>query len=465
MSVPANPEKKPMTKVSSFLSLVAVVTALHAVSFNAFGQDTAEIAVRREEKAIVLRKLLDSAAEASKQGDLVTAAKAYEDAWTLTEELGGNVEKERATTVEGFTATRLALAYKFAKDGDFKEADLQVKRVLKVDPNNVKAKNFKRENDARLADLVGRVPSEEALSFVGQDRTNKLAAAIAVQDGKLAYEMGHFDRAETKLKEAVKLDPDNAAAFQYLNTIRESKYTRARTQKLLTDKDKLLEVEQYWDQPKSSLPSGNPFARTNRIYTGAGRQRIHHKLDTIVLNEVKFDGLPLSEVVKYLDEQTKLRDPDKKGLNFVVNSTIDVPPAQTTPGAIDPLTGQPAAAAPAAEPVDLNTIRITLNPALRDMRLADVLEVVAKVAEKPLKFSVEEWGVMFTQRLPEPIQLHTRWWRVNPNTFLQGLESVTGISPAVVNSSGQGGGGGGRGGNQRGGDSAPDPYMGDEEPF
>ncbi len=30
---------------------------------------------------------------------------------------------------------------------------------------------------------------------------------------------------------------------------------------------------------------------------------------------------------------------------------------------------------------------------------------------------------------------------------------------------GQGGGGGGRGGNQRGGDSAPDPYMGDEEPF
>ncbi len=37
----------------------------------------------------------------------------------------------------------------------------------------------------------------------------------------------------------------------------------------------------------------------------------------------------------------------------------------------------------------------------------------------------------------------------------------------VERQSGQGGqgGGGGRGGNQRGGDSAPDPYMGDEEPF
>ena len=186
MSVPANPEKNPMTKVSSLLSLVAVVTALHAVSYTVHAQDAAEIAVRREEKAIVLRKLLDSAAVATQQGDMLTAAKAYEDAWNLTEELGGNVEKERGTTVEGLTATRMTLAYNAAKQGDFKEADLQVKRVLKVDPNNVKAKNFKRENDQRLAGLVGRVPSEEALSFVGQDRTNKLTAAIAVQDGKLA---------------------------------------------------------------------------------------------------------------------------------------------------------------------------------------------------------------------------------------------------------------------------------------
>jgi len=242
MPVSANPEKNPMTKVSSFLSLVAVVTALHVVSYRVHAQDAGEVAVRREEKAIILRNLLDTAAAATKQGDLTTAAKAYEDAWNLTEELGGNVEKERAVTIEGFASTRLALAYAAAKDGDFKEADLQVKRVIKVDPNNVRAKNFKRENDVRLAGLVGRVPSEEALTYIATDHTNKVAAATAVQDGKLAFEMGHFDRAETKLKEAIKLDPDNAAAYQYLNIIRESKYSRARKQKLLTDKDKLLEV-------------------------------------------------------------------------------------------------------------------------------------------------------------------------------------------------------------------------------
>ena len=202
MSILVQPVKNPMTKVSKILSLVALIAAFDSVSTRAMAQEAGEIAVRREEKAIVLRKTLEAAATAAKQGDLTSAAKAYEDAWNLTEELGSSVEKERNITIEGFTSTRLALAYNAAKAGEYKEADLQVKRILKVDPNHIKAKNFKRENDQRLANLVGRVPSDEALSYIGQDKTNKLAAAIAVQDGKLAFEMGHFDRAETKLQEA-----------------------------------------------------------------------------------------------------------------------------------------------------------------------------------------------------------------------------------------------------------------------
>ena len=452
MSILVQPVKNPMTKVSKILSLVALIAAFDSVSTRAMAQEAGEIAVRREEKAIVLRKTLEAAATAAKQGDMTSAAKAYEDAWNLTEELGSSVEKERNITIEGFTSSRLALAYAAAKEGDYKEADLQVKRLLKVDPNHVKAKNFKRENDQRLANLVGRVPSEEALSYIGQDKTNKLTAAIAVQDGKLAFEMGHFDRAETKLQEAIKLDPDNGPAYQYLNIIRESKYTRAHREKLLTDKDKLLEVEQYWEQPKSKLPIANPFAKTNRVYTGSGRQAIYHKLDTIRINEIKFDGLPLGEVVKYLDEQTRLRDPEKKGIAFVVNSQADLP-LSTPGGGIDPITGAPQQAQQAAEPLDLNNVPVRINPALRDLRLADVLEIIVKVSEKPLKYSVEEWGIMIRQRLPEASQLHSRWWRVNPNTFMEGLESVTGMSPAVASQGGGGqggGGGGGGGGGQQG---------------
>jgi uncharacterized membrane protein YgcG len=115
---------------------------------------------------------------------------------------------------------------------------------------------------------------------------------------------------------------------------------------------------------------------------------------------------------------------------------------------VDPVTGAPQQAQQAAEPLDLNNVPVRINPALRDLRLADVLEIIVQVSEKPLKYSVEEWGIMFRQRLPEASQLHSRWWRVNPNTFMEGLESVTGMSPAVASQGGggQGGGGGGGGG-------------------
>jgi len=54
---------------------------------------------------------------------------------------------------------------------------------------------------------------------------------------------------------------------------------------------------------------------------------------------------------------------------------------------VDPLTGAPQQSQQAAEPVDLNNVPVRINPALRDLRLADVLEIIAKVSEKPLKYS------------------------------------------------------------------------------
>ena len=74
MPFSAQPVKKPMTKVSKILSLVALIAAFDAASMRIAAQDAGEIAVRREEKAIVLRKTLETAAIAAKQGDLVSAA-------------------------------------------------------------------------------------------------------------------------------------------------------------------------------------------------------------------------------------------------------------------------------------------------------------------------------------------------------------------------------------------------------
>ena len=83
------------------------------------------------------------------------------------------------------------------------------------------------------------------------------------------------------------------------------------------------------------------------------------KLDRIRLDHVLYDGLPLSEVIRNLSEQARLRDPEKKGINFLINPNADtsVPVAAAgagggfggppggfggpNPAAIDPATGLP----------------------------------------------------------------------------------------------------------------------------
>jgi hypothetical protein len=57
---------------------------------------------------------------------------------------------------------------------------------------------------------------------------------------------------------------------------------------------------------------------------------------------------------------------------------------------------------PPAEQVDLSAISIKINPALTDVRLVHVLDAVVKVADRPIKYSVEEYGVVFSPRGVEP---------------------------------------------------------------
>src|SRR5690606_13385867 len=93
-------------------------------------------------------------------------------------------------------------------------------------------------------------------------------------------------------------------------------------------KDAIVEVEKAWNTPvlRETLPAGNPYATTNRIYTSAGRQQILRKLNGIVLEKYEVPGdLELSEVIKDLHRIARERDVDRVGVNFIVSSFLDRP--------------------------------------------------------------------------------------------------------------------------------------------
>jgi hypothetical protein len=469
-----------MTKAAIlFLGLATLIAAPASApaqdSSSSAVNEAVNEAVLRQANTIVLRQKLAEARSASQAGDIVGAAKLYQESCDLVSQIGSGIDMEAAQAVNGLASTRLELARQDQTRGDYRDANIQVLQVLRVDPKNPAAVAFKKQNDQILASLKGQIPSAAVQEQVPAIAAQKTDAATLVRDGQLFYEMGKLDEAEAKLDQALVIDPDNRAAYYYKNLIQQGKFARENAQHSVDTQKRMTEVEKHWILPSSSvtLPVPNPYATNTLIYTGPGRQAIESKLDHIRLDQVSFDGLPLSEVLRTLSQQSKLRDPEHKGINFLINPNPDqsgqpvaspgangLPGAYGAPGgagaaAIDPNTGLPIAAGANAgggnngESVDVGSFIVKI-PSLTDVRLADVLDAIQLVCDHPIKYSVEDFAVVFSAKGPETPQLFSREFKVDPNTFYSGLESVGSTSFGANNNSGNSGGNGGSSGSSGG---------------
>lgn len=140
----------------------------------------------------------------------------------------------------------------------------------------------------------------------------------------------------------------------------------------------------------------HPYARTNVLFTGRGWEIVSRKLDKIMVDSLKYEGLPLSEVVQNLNEEAKKHDPERRGITFILNpDQIAGSVNSTVPGGIDPATGLPMT--PATGAIDLGAASVKILPELRDVRLADVLDAIVKTSDKPIKYSIEDYGVVFSR--------------------------------------------------------------------
>jgi beta-lactamase regulating signal transducer with metallopeptidase domain/Flp pilus assembly secretin CpaC len=238
----------------------------------------------------------------------------------------------------------------------------------------------------RQADSVNanRIQQAEYTPVAGGDTSSstnafdkKVEAGNLVQDGKLLYEIGRFEEAETKLKAALALTPDNQAAHYYMNLVQAAK--------------------SGW--------------HTNNIHSSPGREAIFSKLNSLRLESISWsNGIPLSEAIRYLAEQSKLRDPDKNGINFVFNPNV----AATT-----------TATNAAPESVDPSTINVKL--VMNNISLHDVLDAVVLVADRQIKYSVEDYAIVISPK-PPPGLLEMRVFKIDTNTFTAGylMRHITG---------------------------------------
>lgn len=440
------------SKIFCLIFLVATASGLQAQTATDVNLASDE-AIHRQEETIRLRRTLVEAQSARQRGDILGAHKLYERCYQFVQDIGpGGIEPEAQQTIIGLSDVLIILAHEDQKHQDYKAADEKFARILVVDPKNQAAIQGRQDNSRRLQAQAGTIPSQETIQRIPEFRKEQVNVGTLVHDGKLLYEAGHFDEAEVKLKQAYALDPGSVAAFQYLQAIQQRRLADANRKTELASVASLEHVQKEWIRDRSNgelTPRPNMFNRTNLIYTSERRQVLTSKLDRIRIDSVKYDDLPLTEVINNLSELARQRDPDKLGINFYVDRQAPAAPAAAA-GAIDPATGLPVAPLP-TDQADISSVTVKISPALTDVKLSDVLDAITKTASKPIRYSVLDYAIVFSLKGQEPTPLETRTFHVDPNTFRMGLESVSGLAFGNIQtgnggSSGGGGNSGGAGG-------------------
>jgi beta-lactamase regulating signal transducer with metallopeptidase domain len=185
-------------------------------------------------------------------------------------------------------------------------------------------------------------------------------AARLVQDAKLAFELGRMDQAEKLLRSALSLDPENGAANFYLGLV----------------------------QSRS-----NDSKQIDRI---ASPKQILTKLNSIRLERVFFDAVPLGEVILVLSEESKRLDPAARGLVFVMSSP---------------------------DPEPTSAIPVSIQPALTNVSLAVLLDAIVKGAESPIRYAIAETMIVFSPNTSTgPPPLLTRTYILDSHQLAQALK-------------------------------------------
>jgi beta-lactamase regulating signal transducer with metallopeptidase domain len=151
------------------------------------------------------------------------------------------------------------------------------------------------------------------------------------------------------------------------------------------------------DSAVNSEAAEAPSRPARQAQQPARGSKVEAKLKQIVLTEVAFDGLPLGEVLKFLSDESVKRDPDKTGVNFLINPNVR---PVTLTGATDPTTGLPMAAP--TEQVDLGAVVVKFNLPLRNVTMKDVLDAIVTVADHPIQYTLEDYAVVFAAK-PETV--------------------------------------------------------------
>jgi beta-lactamase regulating signal transducer with metallopeptidase domain len=181
--------------------------------------------------------------------------------------------------------------------------------------------------------------------------------------------------------------------------------------------------------PNAPATNAVVFSAKTPTNSYAERQKIVAKLDHIHFPSVSFKNISLKEVVRQLNEMAEENDPGKIGINIPSATNLDDAVSQVDDAITHGIKRRGVSISIATNSVssqseDISSVLVDI-PSLTDVRLADVLDAVVLVADHPLKYTINNSGVVFSAKNPpNSPQLFSRIFHVDTNAFYHYLKSI-----------------------------------------
>lgn len=271
----------------------------------------------------------------------------------------------------------------------------------------------------RLARLEAELDRPKAPAE--QPATVEKAKTIAqmFDEARQWYMIKDFDRANALFEQILLRDPYHKSAMRYMRKIESDKYTLATYEREARVQGMMTEVRRAWSPPiRAQIEMPEDFKPGTGRDSRPDSERLNEKMQRIIIPEVQFRQANINDVVNFLVEASIAADPDKEGVNIILNlgqsgggGAAPAPVAAPVVdewgfGADDFSAPMPAASGSAPGVRD-----ITLN--LRRISMLDAIKYITEVAG--LKYRIENTAVMITP-IDAPVgSIITRMYPVQPS--------------------------------------------------
>lgn len=265
--------------------------------------------------------------------------------------------------------------------------------------------------------LIPKAPAEQ------QATIDKFENVDALYDeARQWYQLKDFDRAKILFERILVLDPYHKSAMRYLRKLEADKYKLATYNFEASRQGMVTDVRRSFSPPvRAQIDLPEETADGQPVDSRVGGDILNDKMQKIIIPSVEFRQANINDVVTFLVEASIAADPEKEGVNIILNlggdsaaaAPVDVSAAPTEDawGGFDDTGFDMGAPAMASSPSAGGVSPITLN--LRRISMLDAIKYITEVAG--LKYRIEDAAVIIT-RLDAPVgKIVTRMYPVQPS--------------------------------------------------